>query len=92
MSLSGQKSEFKISKPETSRTLTEAQKNFMKILEEQNLERVLKLRQTRQRNVWTGLALGGAVLAIYSYSILAIKQEKFLDDFEEPRKVITETN
>jgi len=35
----------------------------------------------------TAGALGVSVLAIYGYSIFSVQQEKFLDDFEEPKKV-----
>lgn len=35
---------------------------------------------------FSGLALGFSVLSIYGYSMYAVKQEKFLDDFEEPAK------
>lgn len=33
-----------------------------------------------------GCALGLGVLGIYGYSMFAVKQEHFLDDFEEPKK------
>lgn len=32
----------------------------------------------------TGIALGISVFGIYGYSMYAVKQEKFLDDFEIP--------
>lgn len=37
-------------------------------------------------HAFLGLALGFSVLSIYGYSMYAVKQEKFLDDFEEPAK------
>lgn len=77
----------------------------MKLIEEQNLQRVLKLKKTRKNNILTGefrknrkiastslifvflgFLLGGAVLGIYGYSMFAVQQEKFLDDFDEPAK------
>lgn len=69
------------------RTLKPAEIDFMKLIEKQNVERVLKLKKTRKNNLVTAAALGASVLAIYGYSLFAVKQEKFLDDFEEPVKV-----
>lgn len=34
-----------------------------------------------------GCILGGTVFGIYLYSMFSVKQEKFLDDFEEPKKI-----
>jgi len=61
-------------------------KKYAEIVEKQNLERAAKLKKIRTRNIWVGGLLGAAVLSIYSYSILAVKQETFLDDFEEPAR------
>lgn len=60
----------------------------MKLMEQENLKRVKKLEVIRRRNWVTGWTLGCCVLGIYAYTILTIKQEKFLDDFEEPKKII----
>ncbi len=62
----------------------------MKLIEKENLSRVQKLQGLRRRNNLTGLVLGGTVLGIYLYSMLAVKQEKFLDDFSEPVKISNE--
>lgn len=67
---------------------SDAQLAFMKLAEKNNLQRVQQLDRTKGRNIWVGAALGLTVLSIYGYTILSIKQEKFLDDFEEPKKVI----
>lgn len=66
--------------------------DFMKFVEKQNLERVLKLKRTRRNNLITGGLLGLGVFSIYFYSIFAVRQEKFLDDFDEPVKVIEQKN
>lgn len=58
--------------------------NYMKIVERDNMERVRRLKRMRQRNLFTGFLLAGGVLGIFAYSMLAVKQENFLDDFEEP--------
>jgi len=72
--------------------LSETEINFMKLIEEKNLVRVHKLKQTKRNNFITAGLLGGAVFGIYLYSMLAVKQEKFLDDFEEPKKINVETS
>lgn len=90
-----------------NRKLKQTEIDFMKLIEEQNLQRVLKLKKTRKNNILTGefrkfrkisstslifvffyigFLLGGAVLGIYGYSMFAVQQEKFLDDFDEPAK------
>lgn len=57
---------------------------YMKILESKNLARVNKLNLVKKRNGLLGCVLAGSVLSIYAYSIFKVKQETFLDDFEEP--------
>lgn len=59
---------------------------FVKEIERQNLIRVEKLKRVRRNNTITGSLLGVGVIAIYAYSMYAVKQESFLDDFEEPKK------
>ncbi|KAK5642312.1 hypothetical protein RI129_008479 [Pyrocoelia pectoralis] len=62
--------------------------NLMKIIELQNLERVKKLQRLRRNNIISGCLLGAGVISIYAYTILSVKQERFLDDFDEPAKII----
>ncbi|KAJ6647599.1 Cytochrome c oxidase assembly factor 3, mitochondrial, partial [Pseudolycoriella hygida] len=81
-------SSFKIQEP--GRKLKPAEADFMKLIEKENLIRVQKLQSLRKRNNLTGIILGGSVLSIYFYSMFAVKQEKFLDDFSEPVKVSNE--
>lgn len=59
--------------------------DFIKLAEKNNLERVAKLQRVRKNNLITAFALGVGVLGIYGYSIFAVKQESFLDDFDEPK-------
>ncbi|XP_017780331.1 PREDICTED: cytochrome c oxidase assembly factor 3, mitochondrial [Nicrophorus vespilloides] len=68
--------------------LKQSDLDFMKYVESQNRERVEKLKLLRRNNIRTASVIGGAVIGIYLYSMLAVKQEKFLDDFDEPVKVI----
>ncbi|XP_073843262.1 coiled-coil domain containing 56 [Musca autumnalis] len=67
--------------------IDKAQLEFMKLIEQQNLERVQKLKRVRRNNLLTAGSLIFSVVGIYAYSIWSVKQEKFLDDFEEPKKV-----
>ncbi|XP_013108529.1 cytochrome c oxidase assembly factor 3, mitochondrial [Stomoxys calcitrans] len=67
--------------------IDKAQLEFMKLIEEQNLERVQKLQRVKRNNLLTAGALITSVVGIYAYSIWSVKQEKFLDDFDEPKKV-----
>lgn len=67
--------------------LSQAQLNYMKYIEQQNIERAQKLKKVRRNNIFTALTLGAAVIGIYAYSMLAVKQETFLDDFDEPSVV-----
>lgn len=83
-----QPNESKIKFADPTRNLRPVEIDFMKLIEKQNVERVLKLKKTRKNNLITAAALGGTVLAIYGYSLFAVKQEKFLDDFEEPVKSV----
>lgn len=83
-----QSGEPKVKYADPKRNLKPLEIDFMKLIEKQNVERVLKLKKTRKNNLITAVALGGTVLAIYGYSMFAVKQEKFLDDFEEPVKVV----
>lgn len=74
--------------------LSQAQLNYMKYIEQQNIERARRLKKVRRNNIFTALTLGAAVIGIYTYSILAVKQETFLDDFDEPAVAppVTEKN
>lgn len=67
--------------------LKQAELTYMKLIEQKNRERVNRLQQISKKNRITGLAIGTGVLSVYLYSIFAVKQETFLDDFEEPVKV-----
>lgn len=88
MPSTGQKTSFRVTNPTEGPQLSAAQLKFMQLIEAQNLDRINKLNHIRRRNTWTGWGLGAVVIGIYAYSMFAVKQEKFLDDFDEPEKVI----
>lgn len=60
----------------------------IKFVERQNLVRATRLNRMRRNARFTGLILGGITLGIYGYSIYSIKQETFLDDFNEPEVIV----
>lgn len=82
------KQSFRVANTAEGAKPTAAQLSFMKLVEQENLKRVKKLEKIRRSNWITGWTLGFCVLSIYGYTILTIKQERFLDDFNEPEKVI----
>lgn len=77
----------KVSLDKEGQKLTNIEKEYMQRLQRQNIERIQKLNLTRRKNRIVGTVLGLGVISIYSYTIWAIKQESFLDDFNEPEKV-----
>ncbi|CAH0546466.1 unnamed protein product [Brassicogethes aeneus] len=66
--------------------LNKTELNFIKNIEEKNRVRVEKLKKLRRNNLITAGILGAGILGIYGYSMYAVKQENFLDDFDEPAK------
>lgn len=68
--------------------LRKAELDFIKAIEKENFERVQKLKRIRKTNLITGCLVGAGVLSIYGYTIWAVRQESFLDDFDEPPKII----
>lgn len=68
--------------------LRQVELDFIKQIEKQNFERVQKLKRIRRNNIITGCLVGAGVLSIYGYTIWAVRQESFLDDFDEPAKII----
>lgn len=58
--------------------------DYIRLVEEQNRSRVEKLKRIRRNNLFTAFGLGIGVLSIYGYSIFAVSQETFLDDFDRP--------
>lgn len=64
-----------------------ATRDYINLIEKQNQYRVSALLKQRRRSNILGLSLFGLVVGIYTYTITAVKQERFLDDFEEPKFV-----
>ncbi|XP_023247231.1 cytochrome c oxidase assembly factor 3, mitochondrial [Copidosoma floridanum] len=78
----------KLSNRCSERQLNVIEKEYIQRVQQQNWDRVKKWSRIRYKNRYLGTALGVGVFSIYLYSMWAIKQESFLDDFNEPEKVI----
>jgi len=64
------------------KNLQKSDQLYIKRLEAINRARVKKQTLVRRRTFFLGVSLAAGVLGIYAYTMGAIKQEKFLDDFE----------
>jgi len=65
--------------------LNASDQHFVKKVEKMNLTRAKDTKMLRNRNKITGGIIGAIVVSIYAYTILSVKQEKFLDDFDAPQ-------
>ncbi|KAK0091630.1 hypothetical protein PV326_002930 [Microctonus aethiopoides] len=65
--------------------LSTSDRHYIKKIEEFNVERVARLKKLNRNNRIVGGLLGLTVISIYAYTINAVKQERFLDDFEVPQ-------
>jgi len=71
---------------------TQLYDTFIRDVEKRNLQRINNLLRIRRRNLFTGIGLAVFVGCVYTYSILAVRQEKFLDEIVEidMNKVVTD--
>lgn len=60
------------------------QRQMMVKAERENLSRSTQFKKYRVQEIGIGLTCVSMAFFIYFYTIYAIKQEKFLDDFEMP--------
>ncbi len=65
-------------------TLPQAQQMYIKKMIEKNNERYEREQKLRKHYRISAAVLFSVVFTIYFYSMYAVKQEKFLDDFEVP--------
>ncbi|XP_021968364.1 cytochrome c oxidase assembly factor 3, mitochondrial-like [Folsomia candida] len=63
--------------------LSQAQLDYMRLAQQQNADRVNRLKKIRRTNLLTAGVLGVSVFAIFGYSMWAVGSEKFLDEFED---------
>jgi hypothetical protein len=73
-----------VSQPEVKRTLSQIEQMYMNKIKERNDERYLKEKKVKIHYRVTGTLLVLFVLSVYFYTMFAIRQEKFLDDFDVP--------
>lgn len=66
------------------KALSIAEQNYIRKISERNLERYKREQTLRKHYRVTGALLFGFVLSVYGYTMYAINQEKFLDDFDVP--------
>jgi hypothetical protein len=67
--------------------LTAAEQMYVKKYQNLNKKRFEKVMKTKKYGRIIGITLGTFVLTVYFYTMFAIKQEKFLDDFDLPDPV-----
>lgn len=61
---------------------------YMKQAEEVAVRKALIYRRTRTKCTIAGISIASVALGIYLYTIHAVKQETFLNDLNEPEKII----
>ena len=82
--LSGNKADILGKIKLNEKALNVAEQNYMRKINERNMERYVKEKTLRKHYRIVGAILFGFVISIYSYTMFAINQEKFLDDFDIP--------
>lgn len=65
---------------------------YMKQAEEIAVQKALIYKRTRTKCTIAGISIASVALGIYLYTIHAVKQETFLNDLNEPEKIIEKTN
>ncbi len=76
--------QVEVDEPHVQSALGQIQMNLVKQAEKQNLDRAERHRKFRRKDWMVGLTCFAIVVGIYCYTIFAIKQEQFLDDFDMP--------
>lgn len=66
------------------KNLSQIQGIYMNKINKRNEERYLREKKLRKHYRITGSLLFAFVLSVYFYTMYAIQQEKFLDDFDVP--------
>jgi hypothetical protein len=74
------------------KAMSKIQEMYIEKLNARNNERFLKEKRLQKHYRITGSILMFIALSIYGYTMFAIRQEKFLDDFDEPEAPNVVTN
>jgi len=76
-----------VDEADTQKQLGRLQMDFVRKAEKRNKERANFHRFFRRKDWMIASFCVCVVIGIYSYTIFAIKQEKFLDDFDMPEEI-----
>lgn len=77
-------SQVEVDEPHVRERLGQMQMDFIQKAESQNVDRAIRHRHFRRGDWAIAATCVTVALSIYGYTIYAIKQERFLDDFEMP--------
>ena len=76
--------QVEVDEPHVKEKLGRLQMDMINKAEKLNADRASRHRQARRGESSIALGCVVVILSIYSYTIFAMKQEEFLDDFEMP--------
>lgn len=76
-----------VDEPNVQKQLGNINMDFVRKAEKRNKERAKMHRFFRRKDWMIAATCFAIVLGIYAYTIFAIQQEKFLDDFEMPEEI-----
>jgi len=79
--------QVEVDEADTQKQLGRLQMDFVRKAEKRNKERANFHRFFRRKDWMIASFCVCVVIGIYSYTIFAIKQEKFLDDFDMPEEI-----
>lgn len=73
-----------VDEPAVQKQLGQIQMDFVRRAERLNADRAVRHKKTRRGDWTVAITCVAIAVSIYVYTIYAIKQESFLDDFEMP--------
>ncbi len=76
--------QVEVDEPNVQKQLGRIQMDMIRKAEDANKSRAARHVKYRKKDWYIGGICFAIAITIYSYTIYAIKQEKFLDDFEVP--------
>jgi len=66
------------------KNLRQSDQMYIKRMEAYNRDRVRRFTMVRRRNFALGIGVAAGILGVYFYTMGAVRQEGFLDDFDAP--------
>ena len=85
-----QMKQIEVDEADVKQKLGDIQMAFVKKAETRNKDRASKHVFYRRKDWMVGMTCLGIAISIYAYTIFAMKQETFLDDFEMPDPLLEE--